>query len=205
MALSIIGARAYHVDVVSLLKALSYLCSIRALKQGFRASVLILASLVAAADSGDFRIEFSTALVHIAPDASSRRRIELPVLEYQFAADTRCPASAAESRLSISIADTLYRFPLEPSEPAGTLNADLTVPAEQLAPLVTEGFCVSDDESSAAPLVVPGALTSHVSLHCGSGPDRTVRFASRPLAVQLVCEPPDQEDSSAESAVSIDR
>ncbi len=162
-------------------------------------AVMLCSPTVAPAEPGILLVEFSTAIVPVAPETLDKRRIMLPSLDYAFAIRANCPEPGRASSVSISIADTRQRFDLQESD-SGLLDADFSIPAEQLAPLVTDGFCVAGDAASEAPLVVRGALTSQASVLCTSGDEQSLYFASEPLAVKLICEPPnpDQDDSSTD-------
>ncbi len=144
---------------------------------------------------------FSTATVSVSPAIEVRRQIDLPALEYDFSIHVQCEAPAQAARLSVSVADTRKRIDLADAESSGSVDESLLIPADQLAPVVTDGFCVDGDEASRASLLVKGVLTSSLSLRCSNQRDDTIYFASESLAVRLECaESTDDYETSSTAA-----
>ena len=139
-------------------------------------------------NSGSISAAFSTATVSVEPATAGRRQIDLPALEYDFSIYVQCEAPAQPARLSVSVADTRRRFDLPDVEESGSVNESLLIPASQLTPVATDGFCVDGDEASHAPLLVRGVLTSSLSLRCSDENDDSIHFVSESLAVRLECE-----------------
>ena len=78
--------------------------------------------------------------------------------------------------------------------------AAITLPAQQIAPVVVDGFCsaVADTES-AAEKWVRGFVTAHISLRCTGTEGESITYASRSLDVLLVCEREPEAQSAPES------
>ncbi len=166
--------------------------------------VLVLLPSASIGDSGRISAAFSTATVSVSPATDGRRQIDLPALEYDFSIYVQCEAPAQPARLSVSVADTRKRFNLPHVEASGSVNETLLIPADQLAPVVTDGFCVDGDEASRTPLLVKGVLTSALSLRCSTESDDTIHFASESLAVRLECAEV-VDDYETSSTASTDR
>ena len=150
------------------------------------AMVLLLAT-VAYGDSPELIANFSTAIVTIDPDTDPERRIALPALEFDFKLTMNCGAVREANRVSVSVADTRQSFDITTSDDRRNLAASLVVPAEQIAPVATQGFCVLDDPTSLKTVSLPGILTSQISLLCGSEQERAMHFVSTGLEIRLVC------------------
>ena len=154
-------------------------------------SVLVLLAVsVASGDSPELVAQFSTATVTIEPDTNPERRLALPAIEFEFTVAMNCGDMHEASRVSISVADTRRSYDIGALEDRHKLSASLTVPAEQISPLATQGFCTLDDPASPKILILPGVLTSQVSLLCGDQSDGAMHFVSNALAIRLVCGSP---------------
>ena len=116
----------------------------------------------------------------------SRRLVRLPDLSFHFTIDPRCGTGSVPESVLISVADTHSELPMETLADDDQAHADLDVPGAQLAPIAVDDFCPLDG-SGRTSLVVAGALTAQVSVHCSSGDDKTVHFHSQPLDIRLIC------------------
>ncbi|MDJ0701257.1 MAG: hypothetical protein QNJ07_15525 [Woeseiaceae bacterium] len=160
------------------------------MKRSISLTALLVLALLPSAGNGDssrITAAFGTATISVSPMDDGRRQIELPALEYDFSIYVHCEAPAQSARLSISVADTRKRFDLPDATASGSVNESLLIPARQLAPVITDGFCVDGDEASHNSLLVEGLLTSSLSLRCSAESEDTIHFASESLAVRLEC------------------
>lgn len=147
-------------------------------------------------------IAVDTPAVTVGPWAAGRTLVSLPTLEFNFRLEPLCADGWQPRSLSLSVADS--RLTLAPTGAPGasdTLEASLTVPAAQLAPLPVAGFCESPTEggepqSGVAELTIDAAVSAQASLLCSNGDAERLTFVARPLAVTLVCGAGDREDDS---------
>jgi len=138
------------------------------------------------------------------PRPPGRSYVILPELSYRFQLEPRCPAGFRPASVSLGIADTQSRLAAD----GDGLEAELTVPAAQLAPLPLADFC----ELPAGPgdagggtgtrpaeaggrLEVGAALSVQASLTCADGERERMTFVSTPLALTLVCNAGAGEDA----------
>jgi hypothetical protein len=163
-----------------------------------RSAILLLLPTLAGGAGSSISAVASTAKVQILPEASESRRIELPSLEYDFELDLQCEKPALPERVSISVADTRRQFELANAEDRGELTASFEVPAEQIAPLATEGFCVAGSQLAQSELMIRDVLTTQISLRCGGSVPAT-HYVSLPLSVRLTCAA--AEDQELESSI----
>jgi len=136
--------------------------------------------------------------IAVDPRPPGRRYVILPELSYRFQLEPRCPAGFRPASVSLGIADTRSRLAAD----GDGIEAELTVPAAQLAPLPLADFCeLSDadagDDPDARPekpaatggrLEVGAALSAQASLTCADGERERMTFVSMPLALMLVCK-----------------
>ncbi len=155
-------------------------------------------------DNGTITAAFGTATAAVAPAPEGRRQIELPSLEYAFSVVVRCESPMLPARLSITVADTRKLLELTEDDESRNVDASLKIPASQLAPISTDGFCVIGDDASRAPLLLKGVLTTSLSLRCSGDNGDAIHYASESLAVKLECVEPDA-DYEASSADATDR
>ncbi len=134
----------------------------------------------------------SEARAEIAPLADSRS-IRLPPLDFSVRAEFDCPDGSVAESVTISIADAHERF--APKEGDTSLDAMITVPANQIAPISAGDFC-ADDNTAVEELLLAGVATAQLSLRCAAEGARSVRFASLKLPLRLVCKA--AQDPSAE-------
>lgn len=141
--------------------------------------------------------------ISVNPRPPGRSYVILPELSYRFQLEPRCPAGFRPASVSLAIADTQSRFAAE----GDGLEAELTVPAAQLAPLPLTDFCElpagsteAVGEAAAQPagaggrLEVGAALSAQASLTCADGERERMTFVSTPLALTLVCTIATDED-----------
>ncbi len=164
---------------------------------------LVLLPSAGNGDSSRISAAFGTATVSVSPADAGRRQIELPALEYEFSVYVHCEAPAKSARLSVTVADTRNRFDLPEAAASGSVNESLLIPASQLAPVITDGFCVDDDEASHNSLLVEGLLTSSLSLRCSAESEDTIHFASESLAVRLECVEVSEDYETSSTAATV--
>lgn len=156
-------------------------------------------------------ISADTPTVTIEPRSAGRGFVVLPTLEFRFRLTPACAAGWQTRAVTLGIADT--RLTLEPGAADGdVLEALLSVPAAQLAPLPITGFCETVPEtaesdarltvaaaadSAPAALPVPGgeltvdaAVSAQAALLCASESGERLTFVARPLAITLICSGP---------------
>lgn len=159
---------------------------------------LLLASLPLALAAGTARLEVDAdrARALVQPATAGSKLLQLPSLDYLIDIEARCQDSKLAESLSISVADT--RMTLRRDDIAGKTNltVEFTVPASQVAPLAAENFCLTEDRDGEE-LQIEDAFTAHLSLRCSGESGESIIYASRPLAVTLVCARQTQGESEA--------
>ena len=142
----------------------------------------------------------STPQVDVGRRGAARNYLRLPSLDYEFRLTARCTGNFKPLSVSLSIADTQQSLSQDQLN-AERENTELTVhvPANQLAPLVIEKFCVelTDDampdsvESPLAPdpfmITVPAALSAQASLLCVNEQQQEIVYKSHALDITLIC------------------
>ena len=134
----------------------------------------------------------SMASASVGPAAGLKRTIRLPALDFEFDLLAFCPEEQRPLSVSASIADTRQSFEVRAVDGQHHASALVTVPAAQIAPVVTENFCMDGDPQSLQSLHLAGTLTAQISLRCGAEEAQSAYFLSVPLDVRLVCEDPTQ-------------
>lgn len=156
-------------------------------------------SALPAADA--IRVEVSVADAPVALRVDAGQVLVLPDLEYALVIDTRCESGSAPSSLSIGVADIRHQLQLDSADDSGRFSTTLTVPARQLAPVATTGYCVAGDPDSHSAVLIPDAFTAQLSLSCRSDVASSMHYLSQPLSLRLVCTlPVEDQDSSPDSA-----
>ena len=136
--------------------------------------------------------------VSVTPPEDGRKLLRLPGLEFQLTIDARCGKDQRPVSLSVSIADTRRTLLGEHLADATDIVVDLSVPASQLAPIPVDDFC-SVEDPEARELLVRDALIAHFSLRCLSEEGESITYATRPLAVALMCNSADQGEGDSEA------
>ncbi|MEQ8208175.1 MAG: hypothetical protein RIA65_18520, partial [Woeseia sp.] len=146
--------------------------------------VLLPILAVAETPSHALTISADTPVVKVAAREPGRGFLALPKLDYSFSLQPACADNWVAGGLSLSIADSRLNIdPASLGQSLSSLDAQLSVPANQLAPLPLSGFC----EATALPeesevgsetgrsitaadqrLTVTGALSAHAALLCVS-------------------------------------
>lgn len=160
--------------------------------------LIVAGSLLASAEetgTAGLKASASMANASIAPAARQKRTIQLPALDFEFDLLASCPEGQQPLSVSASIADTRQRLELRAVNGKHQANAVVTVPAAQIAPVVTQGFCSAEDPATLRSLDIAGTLTAQISLRCGAEDAQSAYFLSLPLDVRLVCEDATQVES----------
>ncbi len=162
----------------------------------FAGLAAILAGLPAVAEAPlqQLGIAAKTPAVTVGPLAAGRTFVALPTLEFRLRLEPLCADGWQARSVSVSVADT--RLTLTPDgapQEDGALEASLTVPAAQLAPLPVAGFCELPAEgdrprSGVAELTIEAAVSAQAALLCANDDGERLTFVAKPLAVTLVCD-----------------
>lgn len=170
--------------------------------------VLVAASVCGAAHADEMRrhglqVSATTSDVTVLPRAAPRNPLRLPTLEYVFALRIHCVEPFQPSSVSLAIADTRRTLTADDLHDDGAAEVSLTVPANQLAPVPLENFCVElpIEAADLAPtpagdgesVTLPATLSAQASLLCVSGSKQEITYTATPLDVTLTCQ---REDDS---------
>jgi len=177
--------------------------SLGAMLKPFRLLCLLSALLCAAAAADSvLNVKAKEAKALIQPRDAQQQHVSLPALDVAVLATMACPLGANAESLTVSVSDTHRYFSADllsdPLSDNAPLEAALSVPADQLAPVAIPDFCVSGEQSDDEELELPGIATAHISLRClGDDDSRSVHFSSVSVPVRLYCRAEGDPDSSA--------
>ena len=160
------------------------------------AVLLCIGTAIAAADTALTLHATETSLL-VAPRNSNQTYVNLPALDVAVIAEFSCAAGVAAESITVSVADTHIRFNSEEITDATSINATLRLPANQIAPISIQDFCVTDVASEIEDLLIPGVASAQVSLRCGSKDKSSIHFASIALPLRLHCESAKSQDRSS--------
>lgn len=150
---------------------------------------LFLLSIAAFALAARTDIEIIVAApeteVRVEPRAAHLRLVNLPALEFALRAAFRCRGEAVS--LTMSVSDTAQTLARDELADRRSAEVRLIVPARQVVMADSSAFCVAGDTNSANELQVAGFTTAAASLRCEHDGSDSVRYASAPLTVRLVC------------------
>jgi hypothetical protein len=140
----------------------------------------------------DLSITANVPVVPVVARGPGRNTFSMPALEYQLSIQSQCLEGRAPNGLSLSVADTRKRIGPADIPAEGPTRLTLTVPADQIPPLVVEKFCIAADEAvedtQPEQHEVTAALSMQAALLCSSGDDSVMTYASAALGVALLCE-----------------
>ena len=166
----------------------------RALLVGFTAPVFAIVVLRAETHrSQDIEISFETPTVSVEPRRPGRFGLRLPSLTYVLRLTSSCVEDWRPASVSVNIADSRRSFDAEQLSASDELSLELRVPANQIAPLRVETFCLDDKSAGTRAndeeneIKVSAALSVHASLLCASGGEESITYVSKPLDVILRC------------------
>lgn len=162
------------------------------------AAVVLLIATTAASPvaAKDFlSIVANAPAVPLEPRRPGRNFVQLPALEYLFEIYAQCADNRSPESLSLNIADTRKSLQADNIANVGPTEISLTIPANQIAPLVVEDFCIAvPEENDGGPdgttvqLDIPAALSAQASLLCVGAEDKAMTYISKTLDVSLVCD-----------------
>lgn len=172
----------------------------------FLLTPVLLPILAAAETPHALSVSADTPVVKVALREPGRSFLTLPKLDYTFSLQPACADNWVAGGLSLSIADSRLNIdPTSLSQSQPSLDAKLSVPANQLAPIPLSGFCeatalaeeaeaeTENDHSgnvAAQRLTIAAALSAHAALLCVSGEQQQrITYVSRSLDIDLVCDP----------------
>ena len=150
---------------------------------------LLAGSLAAGDQPARLIVNVAVTSVTISRLDHNRRPLRLDTLDIPIRVEAECEPGTNAASISISIADTreAHRF----SESSGPVYIDTTLqlPDRQIAPIVIEEFCTSDEGANGVPqLLVPDAFTAQVSLHCAGESHQSMHYAVAPIDLRLNCD-----------------
>jgi hypothetical protein len=153
-------------------------------------------------------VDAQAAIVEIDAVAEDRQLIKLPNLQFELAIKPMCGAAGRVESISVSAADTRQSYSANDINEQSVVNAPISIPSRQLAPLRIGDFCRTAIANNAEDLemTIRGALTAHLSLRCLNDEEQSITYVSQALDVVLRCnnvddasiESPEDQESSAE-------
>lgn len=152
-----------------------------------------LCSVALATDSGpvhDIEIIADVPSVAVAPRRSGRVTLQLPSLIYALSVTLSCDHDWKPDAVSINVADSRVSLTADQLQSGESLQLELRVPSNQIAPLRLEQFCISDEQGSVRVqdrMSVPSVLSAQASIRCTTGSAQSIRYVSVPLDVSLEC------------------
>ena len=158
---------------------------------------LIMTIAVPANAENEIVVAAQEAEVRVAPRAAHLRLVNLPALEFALRAAYRCRGEVIS--LTLSVSDTVQTLARDVLADQRAAEVSLAVPAQQVAMADSGGFCVAGDPGSANELRVTGFVTAAASLRCGRDGNDSVRYASAPLTVRLICARGEDQEPPAPS------
>lgn len=169
------------------------------------AIVALPALFPAAADETPrLSVEASPARVEVEPGPPGMRQIALPDLDFLLSIRPDCAGGRPVS-ISISVADASETLGAEDLAGHSDVEAKVSLPAQQTAPLPVDRFCAADDSADASrPAVraVRDAFTAHLSLRCARDGKPSMVYVTVPLSLELACTIPEDQPRSAGQDVS---
>ena len=159
------------------------------------AVVLAIAAASPVAAKDFLSIVANAPAVPLEPRRAGRNFVRLPALEYLFEIYAQCTDNRSPESLSLNVADTRKSLQADDIANEGPTGISLTIPANQIAPLVVEDFCIAvPEENNGRPdgtpvqLNIPAALSAQASLLCVGAEDQAMTYISKTLDVSLVCD-----------------
>lgn len=167
---------------------------------------LVLTGGIAVA--GEITVSAQTPVVTIETRAAGRNFIQLPTLEYAFTVELRCRPDLAPDAFSLSIADTRVSMSAEYIPAGAPVEITVRVPANQIAPVAVEGFCMAEESESAQrqmladSVSIPSVLSVQASLLCTNESNSEMTYASQPVDVTLNCNQATDEEVPGAEVIS---
>jgi hypothetical protein len=132
------------------------------------------------------KLDASEALAEIQPRSPDRKDSRIPDLKLTMTLRYHCPTAATAESITVSIADTHQHFAGEDIARSSAIDASVTLPSGQMAPIPDDDFCI-DGLPTAPVLQLPGIATLRASLRCRSSAGVSIHYASTALPLRLVC------------------
>lgn len=153
------------------------------------------------------QVEAAAAAVDVSPRGGLRTPIVLPALEFVFSVNAACANSFEPESVTLTVADSRSYLGADQLLAPDMPELRLTVPANQIAPLIVTDFCVVAGaeetvltDRRAVPnesLTVPATLSANTSLLCVSEGKQEILYTTTPLDVMLTCasdDPPGNDE-----------
>lgn len=134
-----------------------------------RYSFLLLGACLAAgaAHADRLYVDVAPAVVTIAPGTDERRAVRLHGLDLDVSIMARCDAGYELDTVTLSSADTRQRLTGEALAAVTGESTQFTIPARQVPPLSSKGFCVSGRGlDQPMRLLKPGFVSLYTTLRC---------------------------------------
>ena len=160
---------------------------------------IVMASSLATSAGADTMLEarISVASATIVPRAEEKQMLLPGDLEYAIEVTMRCADHSDPQSLSLGVADVRNYIDLAETEDRSTVVSTVMVPGEQVAPVVTQGYCVVDKEETQTTLQIKDVLTMQLSLRCS---DESIHYRSQPLSVIIECAAADENQDASSAA-----
>lgn len=159
----------------------------------------------AAADQTPWlNVQASPARVEVEPGPAGLRHIELPDLVFSLSIRPDCAGGEPES-ISISVADTSETLRAEDLAASSIIEAKLSLPAQQTAPLSVDRFCAASESAQTPPpavRTVRDVFTAHLSLRCARDGIPSIVYLTVPLSLELACKIPESQPGLSGQDVS---
>ncbi len=161
----------------------------------FAAATATSAAEPEAVHNMDISVDVPT--VAVAPRRPGRFAMRLPSLTYALTLTTDCDENWQANSVLISVADSRVSFDAEKLREDTSLEFNLQIPSDQIAPLRIENFCVRNEAgiTNQDRLTVSAVLSAQGSLRCASEAGESIIYVSKPLDVMLEC---DAQDSAGD-------
>ncbi len=137
-------------------------------------SFLLVAATIAAGPAAAERlgVDVASASMLIAPGVAERRAVRLPGLDLDVLLDVSCRSGWLPDTVTLSSADTRRELSGDALAVATTEGTRFTIPARQMPPLSSRGFCVADEGlDQPLSLIKPGFVSLYATLRCRSEGD----------------------------------
>ena len=154
-------------------------------------SFLILSACFSAGTAAADRLslDVASASVRIAPGISERRAVRLPGLELDVEVDAVCTGNASPESITLTSADTRLRLAGDALAAAEAQGARFAIPARQLPPLSSRGFCVTElGPEQPLTLMKTGFVSIYATLSCRTADAVTMTTTSAGIDVLIECD-----------------
>lgn len=132
--------------------------------------------------------------VAVSPQMSGSDFMQLPGLTFTLTVNAVCDENWLPASVSIGIADVTKFIVAEQLQAAMPLESTLQIPANQIAPLRMEHFCIDDEQQglmterpAETKITISAVLSAHASLRCATDSEQSISYIIKPLDVTLEC------------------